>query len=123
VLYRRPPSGASPAEAPAAHAAQSVGGDGSSGNPYVAECTAPQDVVCTTPFFAARSLSGLWANEYVPAYQCPPSHPYLYDERYAPAGTSLPHGVGVLGLGPIGMSITGIKTKDVTTSDGVTSFT
>jgi Ca2+-binding RTX toxin-like protein len=121
VLYRRPPSGAPPAEAPAAHAAQSVSGDGSSGNPYVAECTAPQDVVCTTPFFAARSLSGLWANEYVPAYQCPPSHPYLYDERYAPAGTSLPHGVGVLGLGPIGMSITGIKTKRVTV-DEITSI-
>jgi Ca2+-binding RTX toxin-like protein len=122
VLYRRPPSGAPPAEAPAAHAAQSVSGDGSSGNPYVAECTAPQDVVCTTPLFAARSLSGLWANEYVPAYQCPPSHPYLYDHRYAPAGTSLLQGVGVLGLGPIGMSITGIKTKDVTTSNGVTSI-
>ena len=115
-------SGATSAEAPAAHAAQSVSGDGSSGNPYVAECAAPQGVVCTTPLFAARSLSGLWANEYVPAYQCPPSHPYLYDERYAPAGTSLPQGVGVLGLGPIGMSITGIKTKRVTTSDGITSI-
>jgi hypothetical protein len=122
VLYRRPPSGAPPADAPVAHAAQSVSGDGSSANPYVAECTTPQNVVCTTPFFAARSLSGLWANEYVPAYQCPPSHPYLYHERYAPAGTSLLQGVGVLGLGPIGMSITGIKTKDVMTSDGVTSI-
>lgn len=113
-------SGATSAEAPAAHAAQSVSGDGSSGNPYVAECTSPQDVVCTTPYFPSRSLTGLWANEYVPAYQCPPSHPYLYNQRYAPAGTSLVHGVSVLGLGPIGMSITGFKTKDVT-SNGITS--
>jgi hypothetical protein len=58
VLYRPPPSSAPPAKAPAAHAAQAVSGDGSSGNPYVAECTAPQDVVGTTPLFAARSLSG-----------------------------------------------------------------
>jgi len=122
VLYRRPPRGAPPDDAPAAQAAQAVSGDGSSGNPYVAECTAPQNVVCTTPLFAARSLSGLWANEYVPAYKCPPSHPYLYDQSYAPAGTHLLNGVGVLGLGPIGMSITGFKTKDVTTSLGVTSI-
>jgi RTX calcium-binding nonapeptide repeat (4 copies) len=121
VRYQRPPSGAPPADPPAAQAAQSVSGDGSSANPYVAECTEPQKVNCTTPLFAARSLSGLWANEYVPAYKCPPSHPYLYDESYAPAGTSLPHGVGVLGLGPIGMSITGFKTTKVTTSDGITS--
>jgi hypothetical protein len=122
VRYGRPPNEASAADAPAAHAAQSVSGDGSSGNPYVAECTAPQNVVCETPLFAARSLSGLWANEYVPAYQCPASHPYLYDHSYAPAGTHLLQGVGVLGLGPIGMSITGFKTKDVTISDGVTGI-
>jgi hypothetical protein len=35
------------------------------------------------------------------------SHPYLYDQSYAPAGTSLPRGVEVSGLGPIGVSITG----------------
>jgi Ca2+-binding RTX toxin-like protein len=122
VLYRRPRSRAPSAEAPTAHAAQTVSGDGSSANPYVAECTSPQDVVCTTPLFAPRSLTGLWANEYVPAYQCPPSHPYLYDHNYAPAGTTLLQGVGVLGLGPIGMSITGLKTKDVTTGLGVTSI-
>jgi RTX calcium-binding nonapeptide repeat (4 copies) len=121
VRYEAPPSGAPTANTPAAHAAQSVSGDGSSGNPYVAECTEPQKVVCTTPLFAARSLSGLWANEYVPAYQCPPSHPFLYNESYAPAGTSLVRGVGVLGLGPIGMSITGIKTKRVTV-DEITSI-
>jgi RTX calcium-binding nonapeptide repeat (4 copies) len=122
VRYRRPASEEAPtADAPAAHAAQSVTGDGSNDNPYIAECTEPQKVVCTTPLFAARSLSGLWANEYVPAYKCPTSHPYLFDERYAPAGTALPHGVGVLGLGPIGMSITGFTSTRVTTSLGVTS--
>jgi hypothetical protein len=48
----------------------------------------------------------------VPAYQCPTSHPYLYDQNYAPAGTSLPQGVGVVGLGPIGVSITGKVAKE-----------
>lgn len=62
----------------------------------------------------------MWANEYVPAYKCPPSHPYLYDHSYAPAGTALPGGVGVSGLGPIGVSITGIKTTQVTVQ-GITS--
>jgi hypothetical protein len=122
VRFRRPPSEDAPtADAPAAHAAQTITGAGSNDNPYIAECTEPQKVVCSTPLFAARSLSGLWANEYVPAYKCPTSHPYLYAERYAPAGTALPHGVGVLGLGPIGMSITGFSSTRVTTAAGITS--
>ena len=120
VRYEPSPSGAPAADAPAAKAAQSVSGDGSSANPYVAECTEPQKVICTTPLFAARSLSGLWANEYVPAYKCPRSHPYLEGTKYAPAGTALPHGVGVLGLGPIGISITGFKSTQVTVN-GITS--
>jgi Ca2+-binding RTX toxin-like protein len=125
VSYRRPPNGAGaqPPEAPAAHAAQSVSGDGSNDNPYVAECTQPQYVICHTPYFTARSLTGLWANEYVPAHQCPPSHPFLYDENYAPAGTALPQGVAVLGLGPIGVSITGVKMKRVTVNEITSIYT
>ena len=41
--------------------------------------------------------------------QCSSSHPYLLEKSYAPDGTSLPVGVGALGLGDIGMLITGIK--------------
>jgi RTX calcium-binding nonapeptide repeat (4 copies) len=125
VSYRRPPNGAGaqPPDAPAAHAAQSISGDGSNDNPYVAECTEPQYVICNTPLFTARSLTGLWANEYVPAYQCPPSHPFLYDENYAPAGTALPQGVGVLGLGPIGVSITGVRMKRVTVNEITSIYT
>ena len=98
VLYRRPP---------VARAAQQVTGRGSNGNPYTAGCTDELTIDCDTPLFAARSLSGVWANEYVPAYKCPSLHPYLLDQGYAPAGTTLPNGVGVSGLGPIGVSITG----------------
>jgi hypothetical protein len=125
VSYRRPPNGAGAqaADAPAARAAQTITGSGTNDNPYVAECTQPQYVICNTPLFTARSLSGLWANEYVPAYQCPPSHPFLYDENYAPAGTALPQGVGVLGLGPVGISITGVKMKRVTVNEITSIYT
>jgi hypothetical protein len=89
VSYRRPPTGPPTADASAAHAAQqAVSGDGSYSNPYTAECDDPRLVDCEITVFAARSLSGLWANEYVPAYKCPTSHPYLYDQSYAGAGTS-----------------------------------
>jgi hypothetical protein len=53
--------------------------------------------------FPARSLTGLWAGELVPAYQCPPDQPVLIYVSYASWG--LPHGVEVLGLGPIGVYI------------------
>ena len=105
----RPPR----ADAPAAHAAQQppITGSGTNESPYTAECTDPQNVDCTTPLFAARSLTDLWANKYVPAYKCPASHPYMYNQSYTPQGTVLPPGVGVLGLGPIGMNITGVETE------------
>ena len=105
VTYRRPSS-----QAPTAHAAQQpVSGTGSNENPFTAECKDKQNVDCTVTAFASRTLSGLWANEYVPAYQCPTSHPYMLRKSYAPGGTSLPPGVGGNGLGDIGMSITGVK--------------
>ena len=105
VAYRRPPS-----EAPTARAAQRfITGDGSNDNPYTTECDGP-DNNCVVTSFRSRDLGGLWDNEYVPAYQCPPSHPYLIRKNYAPGGTILPPGVGAVGLGPIGMSIPGIKT-------------
>jgi hypothetical protein len=110
VRYGRPPSGA-----PAAHAAQQqpVSGDGSNDNPFIAACDDPSQDPCTVSSFPARTLSGLWSNEYVPAYICapPPGDPtgrlFLQDQNYAPGGTSVPNGVEVQGLGPIGVSITG----------------
>jgi hypothetical protein len=48
----------------------------------------------------------------VPSYKCGNASdgdigaPYLYIQSFAPGGTTLPEGVAVLGLGPIGMSIT-----------------
>jgi hypothetical protein len=107
VRYRRPPSGA-----PTAHAAQ-VTGSGTNDDPYVTT-----DCVLESKFdeheiydctFPARALSGLWANEYVPAYKCPASFPWLLFFNYAPSGTQLPDGVEVDGLGPIGVSISGVS--------------
>ena len=100
VLYRQPP---------AAHPARQkpVTGDGTNDDPYIAPCDNEKQTDCVVSSFPSRSLSGLWANEYPPAYKCPASHPYLYSQNYAPFGTALPKGVEVAGLGPIGVSITG----------------
>jgi RTX calcium-binding nonapeptide repeat (4 copies) len=94
---------------PTTHTAQNkpVSGDGINDDPFIAPCDNEKQVNCTVSSFPGRSLSGLWANEYVPAYKCPASHPYLYSQNYAPFGTALPRGVEVTGLGPIGVSITG----------------
>jgi Ca2+-binding RTX toxin-like protein len=103
VIYRWP------ATAPPAHAAQTVSGDGSNERPYTAPCDDPDSGLCTVSAFASRTFTHLWANEYVPAYQCPPDQPYLLDESYSLA--TLPNGVEVQGLGPVGVSITGVSTS------------
>lgn len=106
------------ARGPQAQAAQVVIGDGSNGSPYTEACLPPGSEDCTLPDLPARTLKGLWANEYVPAYECPndappyapkAGHTFLLDQNYAPGGTTLPDGVAVSGLGPIGVSITGIN--------------
>jgi len=100
-----------------AHAsALSFGGEGTNYQPYFQDCPTATDQAtfksCTIAF-PPRTLTGLWANEYVPAYRCPGppiiKHYYSFLEKtnYAPAGTTLPLGVEVRGLGPIGVSITG----------------
>jgi hypothetical protein len=107
-------------ETPTAHTAQQtarsaqqspITGDGSSDNPFTAPCDDATQDPCVGSGHRARSLDGLWDGENVPAYKCPPSHPYLIDQDYAPFGTALPAGVEVVGLGPIGVSISGVKTS------------
>lgn len=76
------------------------------------------DSASCTVSFPERTLSGFWANEFVPAYRCPTSgnfykdFPYLVNQNYAPEGTSLRNGVEVQGLGPIGVSI--LRVSDTT---------
>jgi hypothetical protein len=92
-----------------AEASQSVTGSGTNEDPYVSDCADRQAEQCVVTTFDERRLSDLWSHEYVPAYQCNVhSHPYLLNQSYSPAGTTLPKGVEVLGLGPINVSITGI---------------
>jgi hypothetical protein len=123
VSYRRAPNEAPAADLPAAHAAQQpVSGAGTNESPYTAECADPQNVDCTVTSFASRSLTGLWANEYVPSYKCPTSHPWLYNQSYAPQGTNLPPGVGALGLGPVGMNISGVILQQETEFDAVRQY-
>jgi hypothetical protein len=107
--------GPAPSPAPAAHAAQNkpVTGDGSNDNPFTAECDELFVEDCVVSSFAERNVpEGLWSNEYVPAYQCPPTHPFLLDEIYAPAGTILQPGIEVDKSGLVGISITGISSKE-----------
>jgi RTX calcium-binding nonapeptide repeat (4 copies) len=95
-----------------AEASQAVTGSGSNDDPYVSDCADPNADKCVLTTFDERRLSDMWSHEYVPAYQCnvhtQPTHPYLLNQNYAPAGTTLPKGVEVIGLGPISVSITGI---------------
>jgi hypothetical protein len=90
--------------------AAAVTGTGTNENPYTAQtCNGSVGVGCQLKF-PPRTLTGLWANEYVPAYRCPTESPWLMDTEHAPFGTHLPDGVEVLGLGPVGVSINRILT-------------
>ncbi len=98
-----------------------VSGDGSNAHPFTAPCDDPQDADCTVSSFPARTLTRSMQNEYVPAYQCPADHPYLYYLGYAPFGTVLPPGVEIredTALWAIGVSISG----ELTRSDATFSF-
>ena len=54
-----------------------------------------------------RQLRG-WQSEWPPAYQCPSDYPYLYNQNYAPGGSTITNGVQVEEApgGPIGVSVT-----------------
>jgi hypothetical protein len=103
---------------PVAHTADGVTGDGTDDSPFQQDCATGyfdgSTTYCSTPLFPARTLQHFWSNEAVPSYACPyPGDPlndpaYLWMIHLAPGGTTIPDGFGVLGLGPIGMSI--IKT-------------
>jgi hypothetical protein len=91
--------------ASAAAAPASVTGTGTNADPYVAPCT--QNTRVCTVTFPARTLSGLWANEFVPSYKCPVDHPFFIHRNVNGSfGTTVPDGVQIEGLGPIGVSIT-----------------
>jgi hypothetical protein len=99
---------ASRAAKPPASRAALVTGDGSNGSPFTAPCDDPGDVDCTVSAFPHRGLSGAWANEFVPAYECPTDHPYLVSKDYAPPFTSWGAGVEIQeddSRFPIGVSI------------------
>jgi hypothetical protein len=75
--------------------ASAIQGDGSNDQPYSAPCGNPGLVDCTITAFPSRHLTGLWANEYVPAYRCPSDHQCLLDKRYVPDGVLVPPGVEI----------------------------
>ena len=100
---------------PVAHTADGVTGNGTDNQSYEQGCATSYGDWCSTPLFPARTLQHFWSNEGVPSYACPynpggyslgADPVYLYALNLAPVGTIIPQGLGVLGLGPIGMSIT-----------------
>jgi hypothetical protein len=96
-----------------AAAAGVVTGNGSNDHPFSAPCDNPGNVDCTISAFPERTLSGAWANEYVPAYVCPSDHPYRLNKNYAPSFNTWGPGVEIVrddvsGLGfPVNVLITG----------------
>jgi hypothetical protein len=100
---------------PPAARAEAVTGNGSNDSPFTAPCDDPEDVDCTVSAFPERGLSDAWANEYVPAYQCPTDHPYLVSKRYAPPFTAWGAGVEIQEddpARPIAVSISGQRLLD-----------
>lgn len=104
---------------PAAGAAQlppmpPATGSGTDTDPYTAPCWVVLSQSRCIVGFAARSLTGFWKNENVPSYKCPASHPYLYNQDYAPGGTTLINGVAIAEPEfpwEIGVSILGVLTE------------
>ncbi len=63
-------------------------GRGTNTDPYTyRDCVAAYFAYCYV-YFPDRTLDGLWANEYVPAYRCPSTYPYLGN---IPGGDSKDH--------------------------------
>lgn len=92
--------------------AEVITGDGSNDSPFTAPCDDPGNVDCTVSAFPDRGLSGAWANEYIPAYQCPSDHPYMVSKEYAPSFTNWGPGVEIQeddSSRPINVSITGLR--------------
>jgi hypothetical protein len=87
-------------------ASPTVTGSGTNEDPYQTDrCDEYGPSLTCIARFPARTLTGFWAHEYVPAYLCPSERPWLVNQFYAPLGTRLPAGVEVEGLGPVGVSI------------------
>ena len=107
---------ARPSSTPVRARAAQVSGDGSNGNPFVAPCDSFEArVFCTVNSFPRRSLSGAWSNEFVPAYKCPDSHPWVRNKGYSPPFTSWGHGVEIQedqSDFAIGVSITAQSLRD-----------
>ena len=86
-----------------------ITGSGTNDDPYVGSCGERQDGACQVEF-DVRRLNGFLANEYVPAYRCPDSEPWLLKKVLS--NSIVPPGVVNPPLhGEVGVNITGVSTK------------
>jgi hypothetical protein len=78
--------------------ARAMRGSGTNEDPFVANCGNPNEAICSVSF-DDRWMPGGWGPgsvETVPAYRCPPDHPYLSSGGWAPFGTTVPPGVEIV---------------------------
>jgi hypothetical protein len=112
IRHGRSPSDARPAQG------SSLRGDGSADNPFEADCdrgSTPTN--CVVSSFPSRSLIGIWSTDQPPSYRCPTTgkdaaSKYLLNHTYVPWGTSVPNGIEIRGLGPIGVTMALFLTTD-----------
>ena len=84
-------------------------GSGSNDDPYVGSCGERSDGACQIGF-ESRRLEGFLSNEYVPAYRCPDTEPWLLKKVLS--NSIVPPGVVNPPLhGEVGINITGVSTK------------
>src|SRR4051794_4622367 len=95
VVYAKPPKAQN--DHTYVSPAPNQSGSGTNDDPFTArlssdECNHTQPDACGV-WFNGRDLKGFWTNEYVPAYRCPASVPWLLNRDVRSSDLALPRGV------------------------------
>jgi hypothetical protein len=95
VIYTKPPKAQK--DHTYVSPAPNQSGSGTNDDPFTArlssdQCNQTQADACGV-WFNGRDLKGFWTNEYVPAYRCPASFPWLINRDVRSSDLALPRGV------------------------------
>ena len=100
-------SGGTPSDGPSTAAA----GRGTNNDPYSGSCTEEVEGSCVVSFDRRLLRPGLVKSDYVPAYRCPASHPWLLKKTLT-EGRILPAGVKFTADPDVAVNITGVSKKE-----------